>query len=162
MFVLAVASAGCNVPRPVSQGPGGDAQVWAGIQAGMLRFDLVCLEHLLPKTGLCSQRVLEGKEGWSWNVPILPGITTDGREREGPATASRLGTKRRNWLRGAHGVLPPRPRTATSASASKQSRQQHPSKRLSRQPHVSRLQTAAEASAAELISACNQWGMKGR
>lgn len=102
MFVLAVASAGCNVPRPVSQGPGGDAQVWAGIQVGMLRFDLVYLEHLLPKAGLCSQRVLEGKEGWSWNVPILPGITTDGREREGPATASRLGTQRRNWLQGAH------------------------------------------------------------
>lgn len=68
----------------------------------MLRFDPMCLEQLLPKARLCGQRVLEGKEGWGWNVPILPGITTDGRAWDGPAAASRLGTKHRNWLQGAH------------------------------------------------------------
>lgn len=142
-------------------------------QEGMLRFGLGsrrgCLGLILcawsifcPRLGCAARECWRARRdgvGMSPFFQELPLTGGNGRAQQLPA----------GWAPSAGtgcgvptGVLPPRPRTATSASASKQSRQQHPSKRLSRQPHVSRLQTAAEASAAELISACNQWGMKGR
>lgn len=66
----------------------------------MLRFDLMRLEQRLLEARLCSRRVSEGEEGWGRKVPILPGITTEGRAWDGPAVAIWLGTKRRNCLWG--------------------------------------------------------------
>lgn len=56
------------------------------------------------------------------------------------------------WASGAH-----RASTASPASVPQWPQWQHPSKRLSWQP-----QAATMASVAELISTCNQQGMKGR
>lgn len=147
MLVLAVASAGCDGPRPVSWGPGRDAQVWPGMQEGMLRFDLVCPEPHLPEAGLWDGKSLFFQElspkeghGMAWQLPA------------GWAPSTGTGC----------GVLPPRPSTASSAPAPKWTRWQHLSERLSWQPPAAQPQAAAAASAAELISACNQQGMKRR